>query len=168
MVTASTSPALAPFTNSGPVSGWMRFRLAPATTAGPEERLNGLSNASRVSNTTVSPGLAVAADLINGCHRLWHVPNGSSAQATGTLFTRVTGIRTCLARDGADQTATSTEAVNAAVFMGYPPVWSSTGELVPPIALADRDCQRRWSQRPTARRVPGGSCRRGCREARRR
>src|SRR5256885_2670707 len=105
MVTASTSRALAPFTNSGPVSGWMRFRLAPATTAGPEERLNGLSNASRVSNTTVSPGLAGAADLINGCPRLWHVPHRSSPQAPRTLFTRVTGVRACLWTDRADQAA---------------------------------------------------------------
>src|SRR5215470_17545673 len=105
MVTASTSPAVAPLTNSGPVNGWIRFRFAPATVAGVEVRLNGLSNASRVSKTTVSPGLAVAADLISGCHRLWHVPSGSLAHGTGTLLTLVTGMRTCLAREGADQAA---------------------------------------------------------------
>src|SRR5712692_11810400 len=71
------------------------------------------------------------ADLIAGCQRLWHVPSGSCAQGTGTFATRVTGIRTCLARDGAEKTATSTEAVNAAVFIGSPPAWSCAGELVP-------------------------------------
>ncbi len=70
MVTARTSPRFEPLTNSGPVRGWMRLRLAPATVAGVEPRLNGLSNASRVSKTTVSPAFADAADLIAGCQRL--------------------------------------------------------------------------------------------------
>ena len=48
----------------------MRFRLAAATVAGVELRLNGLSKASRVSKTTVSPGLAQAVGGMAGLHRL--------------------------------------------------------------------------------------------------
>ena len=70
MVTASTSPRTAPVTNSGPVSGWMRFRLAAATVAGVDLRLKGLSNASRVSKITVSPELTSAAAGMSGCQRL--------------------------------------------------------------------------------------------------
>src|SRR6266478_2278094 len=120
----------------------MRFRLAAATVAGVEVRLKGLSKASRVSKTTVSPGLAVAADLIAGCQRLWHVPSGSCAQGTGTFATRVTGIRTCLARDGAEKTATSTEAVNAAVFMGPLLLGVAQASSSRRIVLGDRRCQR--------------------------
>ena len=70
IVTASTSPRLAPLTCSGPVRGWMRFKLAAATVAGVDVRLNGLSNASRVSKITVSPALASAASGMSGCQRL--------------------------------------------------------------------------------------------------
>ena len=70
MVTARTSPRRAPLHGRGPVSGWIRSRFAAATVAGDDLRLNGLSKASRVSNTTVSPGLAEATAGIAGCQRL--------------------------------------------------------------------------------------------------
>src|SRR5258705_6666029 len=127
MVTASTSPGFAPLTNGGPVSGWMRFRLAPATVARVEVRPNGLSNASRVSKITVSPGFADAADLMSGCHLLWQVPRFSSAHGTRTGPLRVTLIRTCLADVAAGDKATRAAAVKAAIFFGPPPARGATG-----------------------------------------
>src|SRR5258705_11399753 len=97
MVTASTSPGFAPLTNSGPVSGWMRFRLAPATVARVEVRPNGLSNASRVSKITVSPGFADAADLMSGCHLLWQGPDFPPRHGPGPRPFRATLARTPLA-----------------------------------------------------------------------
>jgi hypothetical protein len=98
MVTASTSPASAPFTKSGPVSGCTRLRFAAATSAGAELRVNWWSKASRVTNTTVSPGSAVAAGLMAGCQRLWQAE--SSAHLAPVL-----GIRTVLAKAGSTSDA---------------------------------------------------------------
>src|ERR1700737_118792 len=120
MVTASTSPRWAPLTRRGPVSGWMRFRLGAATSAGVVSRLNGLSKASRVSKVTMSPGLASMTGSIPGCQRLWHVPSGSSAHFTGTLLTRVVGILRFFANDGPATAASNAAARNAAFFMGPP------------------------------------------------
>ncbi len=122
IVTASTSPRRAPLTNKGPVSGCTRFKLAAATVAGVEVRLKGLSSASRVSKITVSPGLAVAAGRMAGCQRLWHVPSVSLAQGTGTVPTRVMGIRIVLADEGpAAATSTMAAVVNTTLFMTLPP-----------------------------------------------
>src|SRR5947208_5621228 len=136
IVTASTSPRWAPLTNSGPVRGWIRFRLAAATVAGVDVRLKGLSNASRVSKITVSPELASAASGMSGCQRLWQVRSGSSPHGTGTPpAPRLTGMRTVVADEG-NAAAAASAAVISSLFMVFP---LARGAIRP----RERDCQLR-------------------------
>src|SRR6266478_8061128 len=105
----------------------MRFRLAPATVARVDVRLNGLSNASRVSKITVSPGLACATSGMSGCQRLWQVRTGSSAHGIGTPpAPRVTGMRTVFANEGTAAAATSAPVMST-LFMDPSPERESRG-----------------------------------------
>src|SRR5262245_2593595 len=117
---------------TGPVSGWIRFRLAAATVAGVEVRLNWLSSASRVWKMILSPGLAVATTGMSGCQRLWHVPRFSIAQGTGTPPTSVIGTKTVfsLARPGAPAQAIDSVATARRVrFCDMAPSPERVGEL---------------------------------------
>src|SRR6056297_2207190 len=82
MVTASTSPALAPSIETGPVSAWTMPTpsrgMLPALANSSGSRVR--SKASRPRNTIRSPGSALATIGISGCRRLMHA--GSSAQPT--------------------------------------------------------------------------------------
>src|SRR2546426_949108 len=84
MCTMRRSPGSAPWTATGPVSGWtwLRFSEPPRkvgiASAAVEVGVICPSKASRVSMMTVSPGLTVITGLIAGWKRLWQA--GSSAQ----------------------------------------------------------------------------------------
>jgi hypothetical protein len=71
--TSSTSPGCAPFTKTGPVSGWIAPVCIDAMSASVVEGPSCPSMPSRVASTTSSPWSTVTIGGMAGWNRLWPV-----------------------------------------------------------------------------------------------
>src|SRR5919197_1878488 len=85
--TSSKSPGFAPFTYTGPVSGWAMVRSSRsrsfAVVRGPICR----SFASRVSSASSSPGSTSTIGAMSGCQRLWPVCGSSRRRLPRSIAT---------------------------------------------------------------------------------